>query len=443
MADNVTLNAGSGGDTIAADEIGGIKHQKVKVEFGADGTATEVSTTSPLPITISSLANPLIDPFARLRVSNPATQFESQLQYTAHNSLVWDESITGGGASVTHLPNESSMRLQVSTVSGDVVIRQTKQYFRYQPGKGLLILMTGVMGAIKSNVTQRIGYFDSQNGIFFEQDGTNLRVVRRTFASGAAVDTAVNQSSWNLDTMNGSGSSGITINTAMANIFLIDIEWLGVGRVRTGFVIDGRIVYCHEFLNANVLTSVYMTTANLPCRYEIRNTNTTASSTDLKQICCTIINEGGYDPTRGVIRWASNGTTTKSVTTSLTPIVSIRLKSANIRGIIDPLAVSILSQTADDYEWQLVLNGSLTGASYSSLEATSIVEIDTSATAISGGAVLNGGYFNQTSSIDHNFKSDIKVVANIAGTSDVLTLACRTRTGSGNVLGGIKFRETI
>lgn len=52
MADNTQLNAGSGGDLIATDEIGGVKHQRVKVQHGADGAATDVSAASPLPVDV-------------------------------------------------------------------------------------------------------------------------------------------------------------------------------------------------------------------------------------------------------------------------------------------------------------------------------------------------------------------------------------------------------
>lgn len=50
MADNTLLNAGTGGDTISTDDIGGsVKVQRVKVQYGADGSATDVSSTTPLP----------------------------------------------------------------------------------------------------------------------------------------------------------------------------------------------------------------------------------------------------------------------------------------------------------------------------------------------------------------------------------------------------------
>lgn len=50
MTDNTTLNAGSGGDTIATDDLAGVKYQRVKVNFGADGSATDVAAGSPLPV---------------------------------------------------------------------------------------------------------------------------------------------------------------------------------------------------------------------------------------------------------------------------------------------------------------------------------------------------------------------------------------------------------
>ncbi len=57
MADNVTLNAGSGGDTIAADDVGpGVKHQLVKIEYGTDGVATMVNGSNPLPVDVSDSA---------------------------------------------------------------------------------------------------------------------------------------------------------------------------------------------------------------------------------------------------------------------------------------------------------------------------------------------------------------------------------------------------
>jgi len=56
MADNVTITEGSG-TQIAADEVGGVKYQRVKVAHGIDGAAVDTSATDPLPVTITD--NPL------------------------------------------------------------------------------------------------------------------------------------------------------------------------------------------------------------------------------------------------------------------------------------------------------------------------------------------------------------------------------------------------
>ena len=68
------------------------------------------------------------------------------------------------------------------------------------------------------------------------------------------------------------------------------MQWLGVGRVRVGFNINGVIYYAHYFNNANNLGSVYMSTPNLPVRYEV---SSTGGSVTLDQICCTVQSEGG------------------------------------------------------------------------------------------------------------------------------------------------------
>ena len=57
MADNVTLNAGTGGDVLAADDVGGAKYQRVKVVWGADGVVNETTTTDPFPATITNDAS--------------------------------------------------------------------------------------------------------------------------------------------------------------------------------------------------------------------------------------------------------------------------------------------------------------------------------------------------------------------------------------------------
>ena len=151
------------------------------------------------------------------------------------------------------------------------------------------------MGAGAANSHQRIGLFDDQNGVFFDQVDGVLGVTIRSYTTGTAVDTHITEASWNIDKMDGTGVSGVTIDTTKTNIFIIDLQWLGVGRVRFGFDIDGMIFWCHEVNNANTRNVVYMSTPRLPIRYEVENTGASSALDDFRQICSTAIAEGVFD----------------------------------------------------------------------------------------------------------------------------------------------------
>jgi hypothetical protein len=383
------------------------------------------------------------DAFGRLRVSQPFTLFDSQNRYAADPSF--DTSLTGSGTS-TFLTNESAVSLAVTTASGDKVIRQTKRYFPYQPGKSLALLMTFVMAAGKANLRQRVGYFDPNNGLFLQRNGTELSFIIRTYTGGSADDTRkVVQSAWNGDPLDGSGASGITLDTTKAQILFADFEWLGVGSVRVGFVIDGQYITAHTFDNANEVMSVYMQTATLPLRIEIENTAATASSSSMKQICSTVISEGGYEQT-SVERVARRSTTLTGIGTSFVPLVSIRLASDSLGAVILPKQVRVLPIASGDYEIALVRNATLTGASYDTTTFAS-VDFDVTATAMSGGDIVLNEYAtatNQASAQAQNdllYNFDMQLGATIAGTSDVYTVAVRVLSGTGSAIGSLAFYD--
>lgn len=383
------------------------------------------------------------DAFGRLRVSQPFTLFDSQNRYAADPSF--DTSLTGSGTS-TFLTNESAVSLAVTTASGDKVVRQTKRCFPYQPGKSLSFLMTFVMAAAKTNLRQRVGYFDSNNGLFLQRNGTELSFIIRSYTGGSVDDTRkVIQSAWNGDKLDGSGASGITLDTTKAQILFADFEWLGVGSVRVGFVIDGQYITAHTFDNANEVTSVYMQTATLPLRIEIENTAATASSSSMKQICSTVISEGGYEQT-SIERVARRSTTLTGIGTSFVPLVSIRLASDSLGAVILPKQVRVLPIANGEYEIALVRNATLTGASYDTTTFAS-VDFDVTATAMSGGDIVLNEYAtasNQAGSQAQNdllYNFDMQLGATIAGTSDVYTVAVRILSGTGSAIGSLAFYD--
>jgi hypothetical protein len=344
------------------------------------------------------------DAFGRIRTSTPLTLFDSFHRYRENPKWITS---TSGTANTVYQVNESVIDMNVGTTSGDKVYRETKRVFAYQPGKSLLIMNTGVMNAQKENLRQRIGYFNSQNGVFFENDGIGNYIVLRSYVTGSVVDTRIAQEDWNFDTFDGSGYSAQNgsehqtgLNIAKSNIFWIDLEWLGVGDVRCGFVVDGKPVIAHIFHNDNVNTTTYMTTAILPLRYEIENTGTTASASKMKQICSTVLSEGGYELRGRPITVGRTLASPKDIPTTGTfvPIISIRLKDIYQDAIVIPTAASFFGVTNNmQYRFKIVTGGTLTGASWVSAGDESSVEYDLSATAITGGNDRAMGYVNVAS----------------------------------------------
>ena len=389
------------------------------------------------------------DSFGRLRVSQPYTLFDSQNRYQVDGQF--DTSIVSGG-STSYLPNEATVVMTVNTTSGAEVVRQSYRSMPYQPGKGLLALNTFVMATGKTNLRQRVGYFGTQNGAYFELTGTDTKAfVLRSYISGSVDNTSrrVEQSSWNGDKLNGTGASGYTLDLTKPQILWMDFEWLGVGNVRCGFIINGLYIVCHTYQTANVYgSSVYMTTAILPVRYEITNTGTTASSSSMKQICSSVVSEGGYEQ-YSIGHIARNTTKVSTIGLTAKPIVSIRMASNREGSVIVPNRIQVLPITSQNYEIFLVKNATLSGASWSAVSTDPNVEQDTSATSYTGGSIVQTDYLSSSGSGGTNPLVDpagynwaLQLGASLAGVSDILTLAIRTidsATPSGDCYGSVSF----
>jgi hypothetical protein len=339
--------------------------------------------------------SPNIDSFGRLRVSNPFTLFDSSHRFS-DNGLWSTGTATGGTA--TFNAAQGLVDLDVTAASGSEVIRETTKVFSYQPGKSLLVLSTFVMSPAKTNLRQRVGYYGTQNGYYLELNNTTVSFVERSFVTGGVVNTPVAQASWNVDPMDGSGPSGITLDLTKSQILFMDLEWLGVGTVRIGFVVNGNFYVCHKFHHANIIASTYITTASLPLRYEITNTGATSGASTLKQICSTVLSEGGYELRGSQQAVGTPITSPRTLTTAGTfyPIVSIRLKSTRLDAIAVATAISIIGNTAANYNWQVVVAGTTTGGSWVSAGTNSSVEYNLTGTSFTGGRILASGYFTAT-----------------------------------------------
>lgn len=386
------------------------------------------------------------DAFGRQRVSNPEMIFNSK-QIFDNQPLYWDDvQESGSGTSSTYSNNTASSTLSVSAFTAGKRTRQTFMRFNYQASKSQLIFITGIIKASGggTGIITRMGYFDDNNGLFLECNAGTINLVRRTYVTGAAVDDTIPQSTWNLDKMDGAGPSKITLDFTKTQIFMMDFEWLGVGRVRFGFNVEGVTYYVHELSAANNLTTVYMSSPNLPLRYQIIN-NGTGIASSINCICSAVISEGGREEvaTNSYASTANVGiTATKSVTNA---ILAARLKSGYLGATIDVLDLSLLTSSNDNYEWQLYLNPSgINALTYSGINNSALeYAVAPNGTAISGGFSIAGGYAQAKTDIQAtSLKSLLKLGCSITGKRDVLVLSCLPLGASDStVYGAINYRE--
>jgi len=401
----------------------------------------------------------MTDAFGRVRVSEPYTLFESQHRYKQNDKF--DTLVTGTG-NTEYKINESVVNMGVNTDSGAKVIRESKRVFSYQPGKSFLVMNTFAFAPLKEGLRQRVGYFGNNNGIYLEANGTSVALVKRSFVTGSIVEERVEQADWSYDSFDGTGfskqlggpehGSGIDLNKA--NIFWLDIEWLGVGDVRTGFAVDGQFCPAHVFHNDNKNPTTYMTTAVLPIRYEIENVSSTSSNSTMKQICSTVISEGGYQGRNKARSQTMDLGSFKDLTAANTyyPVMSLRLAPSRIDSVVIPRNIDLTAITniTSVLHYKVVVNSTLVNSSFSDCFGNT-VQFDVSANSQSNpstGILIKSGYITTSQkggSLDFGAieEFEYQIGRTITGTSDVITIYVASETAGTDVGATMEWFELI
>ena len=425
-------------------------------QYLADGkTIFEVMMLSDQYGNLVGPANPSgmsIDAFGRARTSTPFTVFDSFNRFQDNGKY---STANSAGGTFAFNANTSTVDSDLTTTSGAYVYRETTRVFAYQPGKSLQILTTFIMNPAKANLRQRVGYFGTDNGFYLERyDASGIRFVKRSKVSGVVVNTSIEKANWNIDKMDGTGPSGLTLNLDYPQIMFVDIEWLGAGTARLGFVINGAFIHCHSFHHSNLSdapSGAYMQTACLALRSEIENTGTTVSTSTFKKICETVISEGGYE-LRGRMRTAGMDTPTSNnyTLTSLNtyyPVCSIRLKSDRLDAIVIPKHIALVGTTASDYRYKIVTGATITGGTWVSAGSDSSVEFNINATSMSGGSELQSSYLISTGSQsltatleNGSFKFQLERNS-FTSTPSNFTIAVASKANGDKVLAGMDWEE--
>jgi len=367
------------------------------VQFEAMVLASENGVTiddnNPLPVSVSTLGNS--DAFGRSRISEPYTLGDYKHVYGLDPNFL-DVAVNGGTS--TFQANKACARLATTSNSSSRLVHQTKMYHHYMPGKSQLIMSSFCFYTATANVVKRTGYFDDANGIYFQQDGSGvLSMVVRSSTSGSPVEDIKTQSQWNVDKCDGTGPSGFNIDISKTQLWWCDFQWLGVGRVRLGFVHDGKLVICHCFYHSNVLNTVYLSNPNLPVRCEIKNVGTTTGAY-MDQICSTVISEGGYVES-GIDHSIQNPSLRSLAVGATLPVIAIRLKNTfntySNRITVRAGNVFVFS-SGSNVLWKLMKlsgNAALNTGAWSDVNTgVSAVEYNITATGTPSGDIIDGGY---------------------------------------------------
>lgn len=400
-------------------------------------------------VSIKDSAN--LDAFSRLRVSNPLILHNSQLTYDL-TPIIYEQITSGSGATITHdSTNRCALMTFSSTPTGGKSYMQSYEYLPYQPGRSQLIFVTFNMIAAVANVLKFAGYSDGVNGIEFQLNGTTKQFT--VYSGSSSGNETVTQSSWNLDKLDGTGASGITLDITKTQILIIDIQALYVGRVRIGFDIGGSIVYAHEFLHSNLFSSPYIQSANLPVRCGM--TCTATVSTTMNFICSAVISEGGTEDINVYGYTFQQDSGSISVGTGGTHLLSLRPRTTfngiSNRTRVAYIDVEIYNAGNQPVQWQLCIGQALTGTTtynnvnttYSSSEYNILGTLSGSPTiVIDGGYVASSGGAKGVTNTAIVSRYPITLdAAGLHRSLGTLTLKAISLSGTQLVNASIKFRE--
>ena len=333
--------------------------------------------------------SPTFGPFGTLTVGEPQVIKFYRFAYNNVDNL-WHTDIAGSGATSWDGVRAAS-QFNVGMLAGDKVSRTTNYYHPYIPGVGRNIEFTCQFGDNgKTNLVRRMGYFDDNDGIFFEQDGTTIYIVLRSSVSGTPVDTRVAQDDWNLDKANGTDSIAFNLDFTKANMFWIDLQWHGAGRVKIGVYEPlGSRIPIHAFKFIGISDNYpYMRTASLPLRFEMENTGNTISGSTMRTTS-SVVRHTSRAQINGD-KWTSNSTVkTITDTDGEIPILSFRPKLTfngyTNRSIFKGLDVQTINFGSEAVIWRIRFDPygiALANSDFQSVNDFSTTEYDISSTTV-------------------------------------------------------------
>lgn len=382
-----------------------------------------------------SFSNQHKDPFGRLITVTPNVLDSFDHRNSKHPDD-FDEVITGSATSTLN-DNTVSINMTTTTASGDSVTRQTFRQFEYTRGNGQLFLIScNPGGPGKAGNKREWGAGDASNGAFFCLDSTGFSVCIRSKITGSVVETSTAKASFNLDKLDGTGTSGITLDLSKQNLFFIQYSWLGTNIVQFGVLINGKQIFMHQHNTANESTTPWCQSGFLPIHFKNSNTSATESSTTFSITCSSVFSIGASDKLREFTT-VSTGITPIAINTTDKVCAGIRLRTDKRYIGAVPISYQILPVSGAESMWyRVIIRSTLTGATWANI--SDYTQGLTNTPTFSGGYVIDEGYCSLGSQgrIITTFIPNLEnyLGYSINGTPDSLIIVAKTIGGSGSFL---------
>ncbi len=374
-----------------------------------------------------------LDAFGRLRVSSVTSLLEYKHTFDKL-PLVISESLSGVGATSLHSPTYSQVEMSV-TNNNEYVIRQSKSRGIYQPGKGQIFEASFSNFDLETNVIKRVGYFSATSstpfnsgfdGFFLESNGATNEISFQIWAFGTNVLSATS-STWLTTEYDVS-----LINWNLTQLMVVDFQWLGVGRVRFGLVIEGQTKIFVTNSGTNNLSNVYMKSPNQPIRYEIRSSG---SGGRLNMICSQVSLEGTINSLQKSV-FVDNFTVRTLATAGIKyPLIGYRINNkyagVNIT-LSDVQTINVTSPSKSDFYITVELNPIISGvATFSNVLNTPVdYAVGTGAQTVTTSGHRIAGFIGSGSAIQidsFQFQDNmLRPGFNVNGTADEIWICAVT-----------------
>jgi hypothetical protein len=357
------------------------------------------------------------DAFGHAQFSQTSQMESHTFLYGDNPDKYWDQELNNG--TIEAAPSQSCMVFAVDNSSGSLCSRTTHQYYPYQPGVGnelQISIRNGDEG--KAGLVRRWGLFDDQDGIFFEQNGTDNYAVVRSTMDGVTTEERVHNDDVNGDSLDDINNSEYVIDTTKYNLYWIDYQWLGVGKVRMGtFSPSGKRITVHTFQNPNAKILPWAKRGTLPVRVEQYNTATTSGVSEMRLVCAAINRQAAEVIFQGNVYSQHSSRITVSGSNEV-PLVSAKpnlLHNGQTNRItMVPTDLECVVE-GDPIEVHFVVNAGITGATYAiSASDDSAYVLDRDGTAIAGGTVRDRVYFQTGVTqriLEENLVNSVKIHA--------------------------------